>query len=406
MTPHPALQTTYNRLDVGFVRGEGAWLEDEQGRRYLDALSGIAVCGLGHAHPEIARALCEQAHTLIHTSNIYRVPLQERLAERLCEISGMERVFFANSGAEANEAAIKLARLHARRKSIQHPKIIVMEGSFHGRTLATLSATGNTKVRDGFEPLVEGFVRVPYGDADAVAALTHDPDIVAVLAEPIIGEGGIRIPPPGFGQRLRKLCDEHDWLMMCDEIQAGIGRTGRWFAYQHQGFIPDVLSIAKGLGNGVPIGASLVAGRAADLFTPGKHGTTFGGNPLVCRVGLSVIDIMERDQLLSRAEALGARIAQGLRQRIGGLPIVQEIRQIGLMLGVELDRPCPSLVATALDEGLLLNVTAEKVIRLLPPLILSDEEADRIATGVSVCVERFFSEISAESQANLKERHA
>jgi acetylornithine/N-succinyldiaminopimelate aminotransferase len=289
-----ALMHNYGRQPVAFERGEGVWLWDTQGRRYLDALAGIAVCGLGHAHPAVTRALCEQAGTLIHTSNIYRIPLQEQLAERLCALSGMDRAFFCNSGAEANEAAIKLARLHGHARGIDTPTVIVTEGSFHGRTLATLSATGNPKIQKGFEPLVPGFLRVPYGDLDAIARLADHSEIAAVLVEPVTGEGGIRIPPSGYLKGIRELCDRHEWLMMLDEIQAGIGRTGKWFAFQHEGLLPDVLSLAKGLGNGVPIGASLARGKAAGLFAPGSHGTTFGGNPLVCRAALAVLETMEQ----------------------------------------------------------------------------------------------------------------
>lgn len=378
-----ALQNTYNRLPVAFVRGQGAWLWDTEGRRYLDALSGIAVCGLGHSHPKIASAIADQAHTLIHTSNLYRIPLQEKLARRLCALSGMDQAFFCNSGAEANEAAIKLARLHGHRRGIERPKIIVMEGSFHGRTLATLTATGNARIQRGFEPLVDGFVRVPFGDSTAVADYRNDPDVAAILVEPITGEGGIRIPPDGYLRDLRALATENDWLLMLDEIQAGIGRTGKWFAYQHEEMLPDVLSLAKGLGNGMPIGASLVAGRAVDLFTPGSHGTTFGGNPLACRAALAVLDVMQAEGLREEAARQGAQLLRLLEERLGDRPEVVEIRGRGLMLGIELDRPAAELVRTALDQGLLLNVTAERVIRLLPPLIINDAQVTEIADTVS-----------------------
>lgn len=380
------LQNTYNRLPVAFERGQGAWLWDTEGRRYLDALSGIAVCGLGHSHPKIASAIAEQAHTLIHTSNLYRIPLQEKLARRLCALSGMEQVFFCNSGAEANEAAIKLARLHGHRRGIQNPKIIVMEGSFHGRTLATLTATGNARIQHGFEPLVEGFVRVAFGDSTAVAEYRSDPDVAAILVEPITGEGGIRIPPDGYLRDLRALATENDWLLMLDEIQAGIGRTGEWFAFQHEQMLPDVLSLAKGLGNGVPIGASLVAGRAVELFTPGSHGTTFGGNPLACRAALTVLDVMQAEGLREEAARQGAQLLRLLEERLGQQPEVVEIRGRGLMLGVELDRPAGELVRIALDRGLLLNVTAERVVRLLPPLIISDAQITEIADTLSEIV--------------------
>ncbi len=384
-----ALQNTYKRLPVAFERGEGVWLWDTEGKRYLDALSGIAVCGLGHAHPRVANALCEQARTLIHTSNLYRIPLQEKLARRLCSLAGMERAFFCNSGAEANEASLKLARLHARDKGIRQPKVVVMEGSFHGRTLATLSATGNPKIQQGFEPLVEGFVQVPYGDAEAVEALAGDPDVVAILVEPITGEGGIHVPPPGYLQRLRDVADRQGWLLMLDEIQAGIGRTGHWFAFQHAGITPDVISLAKGLGNGVPIGANLVAGAATDLFTPGTHGTTFGGNPLVARAALAVLDVMQEEALCEQAARQGELLLRRLNERLGDLPGVRAVRGRGLMIGVELDRPAGELVTTALERGLILNVTAERVIRLLPPLIIHDAEVETIADTVSDLVREF-----------------
>jgi acetylornithine/N-succinyldiaminopimelate aminotransferase len=378
-----ALQNTYNRLPVAFVRGKGAYLWDTEGRRYLDALSGIAVCGLGHSHPKIASAIADQAHTLVHTSNLYRIPLQEKLARRLCALSGMGQAFFCNSGAEANEAAIKLARLHGHRRGIERAKIIVMEGSFHGRTLATLAATGNARIQRGFEPLVEGFVRVPFGDSAAVAEFRSDPDVAAILVEPITGEGGIRIPPGRYLRDLRALATENDWLLMLDEIQAGIGRTGDWFAFQHDEVLPDVLSLAKGLGNGFPIGASLVAGRAVDLFTPGSHGTTFGGNPLACRAALTVLDVMQAEGLREEAASQGAQLLRLLEERLGDRPEVVEIRGRGLMLGIELDRPAGDLVRAALDRGLLINVTAERVIRLLPPLIINDAQVTEIADTVS-----------------------
>ncbi|AHE98527.1 aspartate aminotransferase family protein [Thioalkalivibrio paradoxus] len=387
-----ALQTTYNRLPVAFEHGEGAWLWDTEGRRYLDALSGIAVCGLGHAHPKIAAAIAEQAHTLIHTSNLYRVPLQEQLARRLCALAGMDQAFFCNSGAEANEAAIKLARLHGHRRGIARPKIVVMEGSFHGRTLATLSATGNARIQNGFEPLVEGFIRVPYGDSAAVAELGGDPEIAAILVEPITGEGGIRLPPSGYLRELRTLATRHHWLLMLDEIQSGIGRTGQWFAFQHEDIVPDVLSLAKGLGNGVPIGASLVSGAATDLFTPGSHGTTFGGNPLVCRAALAVLDVMQEEALGEQAARHGDMLLRLLQERLGSHPEVIEIRGKGLMLGIELDRPATELVRQALDRGLLINVTAERVVRLLPPLITDDDQIAEIADTVADLVSRLITE--------------
>jgi acetylornithine aminotransferase len=394
------LQNTYSRLPVAFERGEGAWLWDTEGKRYLDALSGIAVCGLGHAHPKVAHAICDQAQTLVHTSNLFRIPLQEQLARRLCALARMDQAFFCNSGAEANEAAIKLARLHARRRGIEKPKVIVMHGSFHGRTLATLSATGNEKIHAGFEPLVEGFVHVPHGDAEAVAALGSDPDVVAILVEPITGEGGIHIPPPGYLRRLRELADQHDWLLMLDEIQAGIGRTGHWFAFQHEGITPDVISLAKGLGNGIPIGANLVAGRASGLFTPGTHGTTFGGNPLVCRAALAVLDVMQDEGLCEEAGRQGEILRRRLADRLEDKPGVVAVRGRGLMIGIELDRPAGTLVQAALDAGLILNVTAQRVVRLLPPLIVDDTQVEQIASTVAELVGSLLaSEVSQEAQA-------
>ncbi|MCG5514617.1 MULTISPECIES: acetylornithine transaminase [unclassified Ectothiorhodospira] len=384
-----ALVQNYKRQPVAFERGEGAWLWDSQGRRYLDALSGIAVCGLGHAHPAVAKALCEQARTLVHTSNLYEIPLQTRLAERLTQAAGMQQAFFCNSGAEANEAALKLARLHGHRKGIKRPTVVVMEGSFHGRTLATLTATGNTAIQKGFAPLVEGFVRVPHGDLEAVQALSDHPDVVAVLVEPITGEGGIRIPPADYLKGLRELCNQTGWLLMLDEIQAGIGRTGQLFAYQHEDITPDVLSLAKGLGNGVPIGATLVAGLATGLFTAGTHGTTFGGNPLVCAAALAVLDTLEQQDLPEQARRMGEYLMAGFATRLGGHPAVRQIRGKGLMIGIELDRPCAELVGQALAAGLLINVTAERVIRLLPPLIIDQAQADEIIDTVATLVERF-----------------
>lgn len=392
------LMPTYNRQPVTFVRGEGARLWDTAGRVYLDALSGIAVTGLGHAHPDISEAICDQAKTLIHTSNVYGIEWQAKLADKLAEISGMSSVFFCNSGAEANEAAIKLARLFAHNKKIENPQIIVMEASFHGRTLATLAATGNVLIQKGFEPLVGGFLRVPYGDLAAVEQLAaaHD-NIVAVLVEPVQGEGGVRPAPEGFLRGIRTLCDQHDWLMMVDEVQTGIGRTGRWFGFQHEeGLLPDVMSLAKGLGNGVPIGASVAAGKAASLFAPGNHGTTFGGNPLVCRVGYSVLNVIERDGLLARARDLSTRIRQGLIAEFQSEPAVLEVRGLGLLIGVVLDRPCGELVRRALDRGLLINVTAGSVIRLLPPLILTDEQADELVCGLVALVRDWVAENAAQ----------
>lgn len=388
------LMPTYNRQPVSFVRGEGARLWDETGRQYLDALSGIAVTGLGHAHPDISAAICDQAKLLIHTSNVYGIPWQTKLADRLAAVSGMSSVFFGNSGAEANEAAIKLSRLFARQKGIDDPLVVVMETSFHGRTMATLAATGNAAIQKGFEPLVGGFIRAPYGDLVALQALAAaHPQIVAVLVEPVQGEGGVRPAPDGYLRGVRTLCDQHDWLMMVDEVQTGIGRTGQWFGFQHEpGLLPDVMSLAKGLGNGVPIGACLAAGKAASLFAPGNHGSTFGGNPLVCRVAHTVLEVIERDGLVARAAALGLRIRTGLIAGFAGVPAVQTVRGQGLLIGVVLDRPCGELVRRALDAGLLINVTAGSVIRLLPPLIFTDAEADELVARLVTLVTDWLAE--------------
>ena len=384
------LMQTYGRQPVAFVRGEGAWLFDENGDRYLDALAGVAVNGLGHAHPELVAALCEQAGRLMHTSNIYQIREQERLAERLCTLAGMERAFFCNSGAEANEAAIKIARLHAHNRGIENPAIVVMEKSFHGRTMATLSATGNRKVQAGFEPLVTGFVRVPFGDAEAVAALAaHHKNIVAVLVEPFQGEGGVQIPQADYLAKLRRICDEHAWLLMLDEVQTGIGRTGTWFAFQHGDIKPDVMSLAKGLGSGFPIGACLARGVAAVTFVPGKHGSTFGGNQLACTAGLTTLRVMEQDKLLENAAELGAFIRADLRERLAGVAGLREVRGQGLMIGIELDRPCGDLVRQALEQKLLINVTNDNVVRLLPPLVLQREEAALLTEKLATLIKAF-----------------
>jgi len=375
---------TYSRLPVSFTHGEGVWLWDSNGKRYLDALSGIAVCGLGHAHPRLTETLAKQAGRLLHTSNVYGIESQEKLGSHLRDVSGMDKVFFCNSGAEANEAAIKLARLYGHQQNFDKPKIIVMEGSFHGRTLATLSATGNTKVRAGFEPLVEGFVRVLYNDIEAVKqAFTEHQDITAILVEPILGEGGINIPDAEYLPTLRALCNEHSALLMLDEIQTGTGRTGEWFAFQHFDFYPDVMTLAKGLGNGIPIGACLAKGQAARVFAPGNHGSTFGGNPFACTAAETVLTVIEDDGLLKNAAEKGRYLLDGFKKTLGSTPNVTNIRASGLMIGIELNKPCGKLIQQALDQQLLINVTAEKVIRLLPPLILSTEQADIIIEKVS-----------------------
>jgi acetylornithine aminotransferase len=384
------LMNTYNRLPVAFVRGQGAWLWDQTGRRYLDALAGIAVNGLGHAHPAVVAAIADQASKLIHVSNIYRVPEQEQLAQRLCALSGMDNAFFNCSGAEANETAIKLARLHGHQRGVELPTIVVMEKSWHGRTIATLSATGNRKAQAGFEPLLGGFVRVPFNDLEAVHRVAaNNPNIVAVLVEPVQGEGGIRVPEAGYLRHLRELCDRRQWLLMLDEVQSGTGRTGTWFAFQHTDVLPDVITLAKGLANGVPIGACLARGVAAGVFGPGNHGTTFGGGPLVCRVALATLQAIEDEGLRERARLLGARMLEGFRRELDGLAGVVEMRGAGLMLGIELDRNCGELVPQALDAGLLINVTYDRTIRLLPPLVISDAQTDEIVATLSRLVRGF-----------------
>ncbi|PLX62021.1 aspartate aminotransferase family protein [Sedimenticola selenatireducens] len=390
-----ALMATYNRLPVSFERGDGVWLWDTEGKRYLDAISGIAVCGLGHAHPAIQKAICDQAGTLLHTSNLYQIPLQEKLGEKLTALAGMQQVFFANSGAEANEAAIKIARFYGNQKGIQNPAIVVMEKSFHGRTLATLTATGNRKVQAGFEPLVQGFVRIPFGDIDSLKNVAENsPNVVAVLVEPVQGEGGINIPADDYLPQIRQICNEHEWLMMLDEIQTGIGRSGKFFSHQHQGIVPDVMTLAKALGNGMPIGACLVNGRAANLLGPGNHGTTFGGSPLACRVGLAVVETVEQFNLTARAEVLGAKLLADFADALTDVAGVEEIRGQGLLIGIELERPCGELVKQALEQGLLINVTADTVIRLLPPLIMSDKEAAKLVQTLSILIRDFLTEQS------------
>ena len=384
-----SLMTTYNRLPVTFTHGEGIWLEAENGRRYLDALSGIAVCGLGHAHPAVTRAIQEQSARLIHTSNLYSIAHQSRLAEKLCLLTGMEKAFFCNSGAEANECAIKIARRYAHQHDIENPVIVVMEGSFHGRTLATLTATGNENAKVGFGPLVEGFVRIPYNDIDALETLSANKNVVAVLAEPIQGEGGIRIPSHGYLRELRRICTQNSWLLMLDEIQTGIGRTGHWFACMAEDVQPDVISSAKGLGNGVPIGVCLAQGKAAAALAPGSHGTTFGGNPLCCAAALAVLNTIEKDDLLSNTARNGRYLLDLLEQGLKDCPGIVDIRGTGLLLAIELDRPCAELVGQALEQGLLINVTAGSVIRLLPPLIITREDAAEIASRLIPLIKAF-----------------
>lgn len=392
-----AVMPTYARLPVTFARGEGALLWDTAGKQYLDALSGISVCNVGHARREVADAICAQANELLHTSNLYQITHQEALAEKLCALAGLDNVFFGNSGAEANEAAIKIARLYGHNKGIEVPTIVVMTNSFHGRTMATVTATGNPKAQAGFGPLVEGFVRVEYGDADAVEALAAtNPNIIAVLVEPVQGEGGIRIPADDYLPRLRVICDQHDWLLMLDEIQAGMCRTGQWFAFQHTTIKPDVMTLAKALGNGVPIGACLAGGKAASVFGPGNHGSTFGGNPLACRAALAVIGVMEKENLAAYAAELGGYFLSQFRAKLAGVAGVREIRGKGLMLGIELEKDCGELVKQALEQGALINVTAGNVIRLLPPLVMTRAQADQIITMLTELVQAFLQAAAGE----------
>ncbi len=385
-----ALMNNYGNRTLTLVRGQGAQVWDDQGKSYLDALAGIAVCGLGHAHPAVTAAITAQAAQLLHCSNLYHIPVQAQLAAALCGIAGMDRVFFCNSGAEANEAAIKLARLHGHAKGIAVPTIIVMENSFHGRTLATLSATGNRKVQAGFEPLVRGFSRAPFDDIGAIDTIAaNNPDVVAVLVEPIQGEGGVRVPAADYLTRVRELCDRHGWLLLLDEIQTANGRTGTYFNYQQQDIRPDVVTVAKGLGNGVPIGACLAQGAAAELMKPGSHGSTFGGNPLACAAALATVNTIVGDNLGARAAALGARIRADFKRELAGCGRVRDIRGRGLMIGIELDAPCGDLVAQAAQHGLLVNVTADTVIRLLPPLIFTDAQADELVAILSPLIRQF-----------------
>ncbi len=384
------LMTTYNRQPVAFTHGDGCKLYDEQGRCYLDAMAGIAVNTLGHGHPRLVQALTAQVERLIHASNLYRVREQELLSDRLAALAGMDEVFFCNSGCEANEAAIKLARMLGHQKGIDQPAIIVMEHAFHGRTLATLSATGNRKVQAGFEPLVSGFVRVPFDDLPAIEQVAiNNPNVVAVLFEPIQGEGGINLAHNEYMQSLRRICDERGWLFMVDEVQCGIGRTGLWFAHQHAAIRPDVMTLAKGLGSGIPIGACLVAGAAAGVFKPGNHGSTFGGNPLACVAAMTTLDVIEQDGLMARAVELGNAIRGGLRQALDGVAGLVDIRGEGLMIGIQLDRPCGELVGKGIEAGLLINVTADSVIRLLPALTYSDADASKLVDMLAPLVREF-----------------
>ena len=386
------LMNTYMRQSVTFTKGEGVWLWDTAGEKYLDALAGVAVNGLGHAHPKLVKAISEQAAKLIHVSNYYHIAEQEALADKLCEVSGMDKVFFCNSGCEANEASIKLARLYGHNKGISNPEIIVMDKSFHGRTMATLSATGNRKVQAGFEPLVSGFIRVPYDDIEAVKQVaSRNSNVVAILVEPVQGEGGINIPKDasGYLETLRQICDAHGWLLMLDEVQTGIGRTGTWFAFQHTNIQPDVMSLAKGLGSGVPIGACVAQGAAANVFTYGKHGSTFGGNPLACAAGLATLQAIEQEGLCKNAEKIGDLIRLGFEAEFKNTTGVTTVRNAGLMIGIELDRPCGDLVKMALAAKLLINVTADNVVRLLPPLVMNESEAKELVQRLATVIKTF-----------------
>lgn len=381
-----SIMTTYNRLSVAFERGEGSWLYDTDGNKYLDALSGIAVCGLGHSHPAVTHAICDQASNLLHTSNLYTIPNQQQLADRLTNISGMDNVFFGNSGAEANEAAIKLARRYGHVvRNIENPAIIVMENSFHGRTMATLSATGNRAVQAGFEPLVSGFVRAPFNDIEAIKTIAaNNPNIVAILAEPIQGESGIQIPADDYLNQLREICDANEWLLMLDEVQTGNGRSGKYFAYQHNDILPDVVTTAKGLGNGVPIGACLARGKAAGILIAGTHGSTYGGNPLSCAAALAVVNTIIDENLCDRATELGDRIVSGLKEQLGHTDYVEEIRNKGLLIAIQLSEAGTELAVLSKIKGILLNITGGgKVVRLLPPLTMTDSEADLLVNTLS-----------------------
>ncbi|MDO4777899.1 MAG: aspartate aminotransferase family protein [Cardiobacteriaceae bacterium] len=382
-----ALMNNYKRQAVNFVRGEGVYLYDDSGKRYLDGLAGIAVCGLGHAHPELVQALAKQAQTLWHVSNAFEIPGQESVARTLCQLSGMERAFFCNSGTEANEAALKLTRLHARQRNIEHPLVLTFQGSFHGRTFGAMSATGNAKIRNGFEPLLDSFAYLPYNDLDAVKAIASDPNIVAVMLEGIQGEGGIHLADRDFVRGLRELCDKHGWLLIFDEIQAGLCRTGKWFNYQHHDILPDIVTLAKGLGNGMPVGACLARGQAAHYFQPGMHGTTFGGNPLAMRIVEETLAIYQRDNLCERARTLGDHLRQQIESKLKPLENIVAIRGQGLMVGIELARPIDNLVQLGLEHGIVFNVTADKVIRLLPALVISEIQIDEIVEILQKIIE-------------------
>ena len=391
------LMNTYARQPVAFVKGQGVWLWDEAGKKYLDALAGIAVNTLGHNHPRLVRALSEQVGRVIHTSNLFQIPLQEAAAERVCAITGLDEVFFCNSGCEANEAAIKIARKYGHERGVAEAAIVVMENSFHGRTLATLSATGSRKVQAGFEPLVQGFVRVPLNDLEAVRQVAeHNKSVVAVLVEPIQGEGGVNVSRLEYLRGLKEICDRHEWLFIADEVQCGLGRTGKWFVYQHAGFQPDVVPLAKGLGSGVPVGACVAGGRARGVLKPGNHGSTFGGNPLAMTAVVTTIDTIREEGLLANAVNVGDAIRGGLAAALNGVAGVTQVRGMGMMIGVELDRPCGDLVKTALDGGLIINVTADHVIRLLPALVMSEAEGREVVERLVPLVRNFLAPPAAQ----------
>lgn len=384
------IMPTYGRLAVTFTKGEGAWLWDQDNKRYLDALSGIAVCNLGHSHTAVHQAICQQSQQLLHTSNIYNIPQQEQLATKLCQLSGMDNVFFCNSGTEANEAAIKIARLYGQQKNIANPAIIVMEKSFHGRTMGALSATGNPAIQHGFTPLLEGFIRVPFNNIDAIkSALNGHDNVVAILVEPVQGEGGVNIPASDYLNKIRDLCDQHDILMMLDEVQTGIARTGEWFAFQHNDIVPDVCTLAKALGNGVPIGACMAKGTASKVLTAGKHGSTYGGNPLACAAALTVLETIESEQLCQQAAKKGRIIKEGLAKELRNNTHVVDLRHKGMMIGIELDKPCAELVGLALEAGLLINVTGGNSIRLLPPLIIDHTQIELLVETLSTLIQRY-----------------
>jgi len=384
------LISAYNSLPVSFTRGDGIYLWDSDGKQYLDALCGISVTSLGHNFPAVTEAIKQQAGSLLHTSNIYNIEWQQKLADLIAELSGMDRVFFGNSGAEANEAAIKLARLYGNQGGIKDPQIVVMEHSFHGRTMATLSATGSRKVQAGFEPLVSGFVRAPFNDIESISAIAkNNKKVVAILVEPVQGEGGIIIPEPGYLKSLRQICDENNWLLMLDEIQTGIARSGKLFAFQHENIVPDVMTLAKALGNGIPIGACVACGKAAEVFHPGNHGSTFGGNPFACRVAYTVLKTIVKNKIAHNAGERGEQLATLLNKGLAGNDSVLEVRHLGLLVGIEMKHNCQALVAQALEKGLLINVTAERVIRLLPPLIIESQQTIELAERLISCINTF-----------------